>query len=100
MVSQFTNHGKPYPGEELAKGGAPDITEFCKIIYQEALIEGVRPEVVFAQAMLETGYLQFGGDVKIDQFNFAGIGGTWRKISGCTDRVKGAGSASEGICIE
>ena len=24
--------------------------------------------------MLETGYLQFGGDVKIDQFNFAGIG--------------------------
>lgn len=74
MVSQFTNHGKPYPGEELAKGGAPDITEFCKIIYQEALIEGVRPEVVFAQVMLETGYLQFGGDVKIDQFNFAGIG--------------------------
>ena len=26
--------------------------------------------------MLETGYLKFGGDVKISQFNFAGLGAT------------------------
>ena len=45
-------------------------------MYDEAAAEGVKPEVVFAQAMLETGYLQYGGDVKIEQFNFAGLGAT------------------------
>ena len=45
-------------------------------MYDEAVKEGVKPEVVFGQAMKETGYLQFGGSVKIEQFNFAGIGAT------------------------
>ena len=27
-------------------------------------IEGVKAEVAFAQAMMETGFLRFGGDVK------------------------------------
>ena len=43
---------------------------------QECAVEGVRAEVAFAQAMLETGNLQFGGDVKSSQFNFAGLGAT------------------------
>ena len=76
MADQFTKSGKTYPGTALSKGGAPDIHTFCRIIYEEAVTEGVRPEVVFAQAMLETGYLQFGGDVKVGQFNFAGLGAT------------------------
>ena len=45
-------------------------------MYDEAVKEGVKPEVVFGQAMKETGYLQFGGSVKIEQFNFAGLGAT------------------------
>ncbi len=76
MADQFTKSGKTYLGTALSKGGAPDIHTFCRIIYEEAVTEGVRPEVVFAQAMLETGYLQFGGDVKVGQFNFAGLGAT------------------------
>ena len=32
--------------------------------------------------MLETGWLQFGGDVKSDQFNFAGIGATGGGVPG------------------
>ena len=36
----------------------------------------MKPEIVFGQAMKETGYLQFGKDVKIEQFNFAGLGAT------------------------
>ena len=32
--------------------------------------------------MLETGWLQFGGIVKIEQFNFAGIGATGNNNSG------------------
>ena len=34
----------------------------------------MRAEVAFAQAMKETGWLQYGGIVKINQFNFAGLG--------------------------
>ena len=44
--------------------------------YEEAEAEGVRAEVAFAQTMKETGFLQYGGDASIEQFNFAGIGTT------------------------
>ena len=74
MVTMYMNSKKSYPSDALGKGGADNITEFCEILYDEAVYEGVKPEVVFAQAMHETGWLQFGGDIKIEQFNFAGIG--------------------------
>lgn len=76
MVALYRSTGKRYPSEALAKGGAPDIESFCSIVYNQAVSEGVRPEVVFSQAMVETGWLQFGGDVNPSQFNFAGIGAT------------------------
>lgn len=76
MVALYRSTGKQYPSEVLAKGGAPNIEAFCSIVYNQAASEGVRPEVVFSQAMVETGWLQFGGDVKPEQFNFAGIGAT------------------------
>lgn len=60
----------------LAKGGAATITDYCRIFAEEAAEEGVKTEVAFCQAMLETGFLQFGGDVKPDQYNFAGLGAT------------------------
>lgn len=49
---------------------------FCQIYYEEAKAENIKPEVAFCQAMLETNWLRFGGDVKIEQYNFAGIGAT------------------------
>ena len=48
----------------------------------KAVKEGVKPEIVFGQAMKETGYLQFGGAVKIEQFNFAGLGATGGSVAG------------------
>ena len=74
--------GVAYPAEVLGRGGAPDIETFCRILCEEAAAEGVRAEIVFTQAMLETGWLQFGGDVKIEQFNFAGIGATGGGVPG------------------
>ncbi len=59
-----------------AKGGASTIEEFCQIYYEEAKAEGVNVEVAFTQAMLETGFLKFGGDVAPNQYNFAGMGAT------------------------
>lgn len=76
MVSRYKVSGHSYPGSSLATGGAPTIEDFCRILCEESAAEGVRAEVVFAQAMHETGWLQFGGDVRIEQFNFAGIGAT------------------------
>jgi N-acetylmuramoyl-L-alanine amidase len=74
MVAWYNSKGRAYPAAALAKGGAGDIRTFCTILLQEANAEGVRAEVVFAQSMKETGWLGFGGAVKVEQFNFAGIG--------------------------
>lgn len=71
----FTGENKKYNGA-LAKGGAKTIEQFAQIVYEEAKAEGVRAEVVFAQCMLETGFLKYGGDVLPNQYNFAGIGAT------------------------
>ncbi|MGM9912981.1 N-acetylmuramoyl-L-alanine amidase [Floccifex sp.] len=71
----FTKYGTDYDGV-LAQGGASTVEEFCKIYYEEAKAEGVNAEVAFGQMCLETGFLQFGGDVKPNQFNFAGLGAT------------------------
>ena len=73
MVAAWNGAGRPYPSE-LADGGASTIREFAGIVYDEAVAEGVSPELVFVQSMKETGWLQYGGDVEVDQFNFAGIG--------------------------
>ncbi len=55
---------------------APTLKKFCKIIYDESVAEGIDPAVTFCQAMKETGFLRFGGDVSITQYNFAGLGAT------------------------
>ena len=84
MIEYFHSTGVVYPAKELGVGGASTIEEFCKMVYEEAKIEGVKGEVVFAQIMLETGNLQFGNDVKIEQFNFGGLGATGNGVPGHT----------------
>ena len=76
LVNLYESSGYPYPAAVYSSKGASTIEEFCRIVVEQALAENVRPEVLFAQAMLETGWLQFGGDVKADQCNFGGLGAT------------------------
>ena len=78
----FQKSGRSYPADKLNAGGAGSIEAFCQIVYDEAVKEGVKPEIAFGQAMKETGYLQFGGAVKIEQFNFAGLGATGGSVAG------------------
>ena len=40
--------------------------------------------MAFAQTMKETGWLQYGGDAKIEQYNFAGLGTTGGGVEGNT----------------
>ena len=58
--------------KHLEKGGAPTLKEFCQIYYDEAAASGEGRSSI--QAMKESAWLKFGGIVKIEQFNFAGIG--------------------------
>ena len=82
MVRLYVSTGHAYPSEVYSQRGASSITEFCNQVILAASSEGVRPEVVFAQAMLETGWLQFGGSVSADQCNFAGLGATGPQVGG------------------
>lgn len=82
MISYFNTGNVPYPAEQLSKGGADSIDAFCQMYYEEAAAEGIRPEVAFAQTMKETGWLQYGGDASIEQFNFAGLGTTGGGVPG------------------
>ena len=82
MARLFVSTGHTYPSEVYSQRGASSITEFCIQVILAASSEGVRPEVVFAQAMLETGWLQFGGSVSADQCNFAGLGATGPQVGG------------------
>lgn len=82
MVEYFNSSQEKYPAEALSKGGADSIETFCQMFYDEASAEGIRPEVPFVQTMKETGWLQYGGDASIEQFNFAGLGTTGGGVAG------------------
>ena len=69
-------------GNSTYSSEAPNILKYCEFVISEAKAEGVMPEVVFMQCMLETNWLRFGGDVKADQFNFAGLGATGNGVPG------------------
>lgn len=85
MVKLYNTYSPiAYPSEALSKGGAATIKDFAQIFYEEAVAEGIKPEVVWCQTMVETGYLKFGGDVKISQYNFAGLGATGGGAAGAT----------------
>ena len=84
MVSTYNGSGRAYPSKALSEGGAATAQDFFTTLYDEAVAEGVSPELLFAQVMKETGWLQFGGDVKIQQLNFGGLGATGGGAAGAS----------------
>lgn len=73
-----------YPSLDYKDAGAPTLLDFCQIYCNEAAKEGIRAEVAFCQAMKETGWLQYKGDVSRKQYNFAGIGATGGGVKGAS----------------
>ena len=61
------------------------------IYREEAAIEGVNHDIAFCQMCLETGFLQFDGDVKPEQNNFGGIGAIGNGIRGDSFRDRRIG---------
>ena len=96
MAALFNSRSN-FPSQIYAKYGAADINQFCSLIYKESLAEGINPDVIFAQAMIETGWLKFGGQVSAEQCNFAGIGALDSGISGASFNTFGNCSVQMGI---
>lgn len=82
MVAYY-NDNADYP-EFYEDSDAKTITSFCKMYVSECNAEGVRAEVAFVQAMKETNFLKYGGDVQISQYNFAGLGATGGGVCGAS----------------
>jgi hypothetical protein len=69
MVSFIRRHN-PMPKISCA------LEELVELYWEEAGHEGIRPDLALAQAILETGFFRYGGDVLPTQNNFAGLGAT------------------------
>lgn len=72
----------------LIKQTNPDVKLECSVeeivdlYWVEAQRESVRPDIALAQALVETGYFRFGGNVKPKQNNFCGLGTTGKGVRG------------------
>ena len=60
------------------------IEEIVDIYYDEASREGIRPDIAICQAIKETGFWNYGGDVDPKQNNFCGLGATGNKEPGAS----------------
>lgn len=61
---------------------ACSVEELVDLYWQEAEREGVRPDLALAQALVETGFFRYGGDVHHNQNNFCGLGTTGNGVKG------------------
>jgi hypothetical protein len=66
----FFNVKKPPDGPLLTT----TINDLAQHFVDEGIIEGVRGDLAFAQAIVETGWFRYGGQVKWTQNNFSGLG--------------------------
>ncbi|WP_439784182.1 glucosaminidase domain-containing protein [Mitsuokella sp.] len=70
----------------LSNNPYPDITvspqQLVAYYYEEGAREGIRPDVAFAQALKETGFFRYGGDVIPQQNNYCGLGTTGGGVKG------------------
>ena len=58
------------------------VEELVKYYYEEAGLEGIRPDVALCQAIKETGTWNYGGDVIPEQNNYCGLGTTGGGVKG------------------
>jgi len=70
QMSAFIRKRNPLPKLNCS------VDEIVHYYYQEASVEGVRPDVALCQALKETGFFAYGGDVSPQQNNFCGLGAT------------------------
>ncbi|WP_432646151.1 tetratricopeptide repeat protein [Mitsuokella sp.] len=60
------------------------VEDIVRYYYEEAGREGIRPDVALCQALKETGFFAYGGDVSPKQNNFCGLGATGNRVAGAS----------------
>ncbi len=60
------------------------VEDIVRYYYEEAGREGIRPDVALCQALKETGFFAYGGDVSPKQNNFCGLGATGNREPGAS----------------
>lgn len=78
QMAAFVNQKNP--NHNRLKGIS--VQNLAELYLQEGKIEGIRGDVAFAQALKETGYFKYSGDVKPDQNNYTGIGTIHQGVKG------------------
>ena len=73
---KYLLRNNPYPNLPVSA------EEIVAYYYEEGLREGIRPDVAFAQALKETGFFRYGGDVIPEQNNYCGLGTTGGGVKG------------------
>ena len=73
---RYLLRNNPYPNLPVSA------EEIVAYYYEEAAREGIRPDVAFCQALKETGFFRYGGDVIPEQNNYCGLGTTGGGVKG------------------
>ena len=63
------------------------VGEIVDLYWEEAGREGIRPDMALSQALLETGYFNFGGSVEPWQHNYCGLGTIGGGVQGAAFRT-------------
>ena len=88
MYGTYSFQGKSYQ--------VNDIYDFAQLYLDLGRAEGVRGDIAFCQAVQETGYFRFGGQVQPYQNNYAGIGA----LDGATSGSAVFSSPPEGVLAQ
>lgn len=63
-----------YASTKVRSTSPTPVATLARIFIDEGNAQGVRGDIAFAQSMLETGYLRYGGQVLPSDHNFSGLG--------------------------
>jgi hypothetical protein len=63
-----------YASTGIRSRSPTDVGVLARIFVDEGAAQGVRADIAFAQSMVETGYLRYGGQVLPSDHNFSGLG--------------------------
>lgn len=63
-----------YASTGIRSRSPTDVRTLARLFVEEGDAQGVRGDIAFAQSMVETGYLRYGGQVLPSDHNFSGLG--------------------------
>ena len=78
QMIRLINHRNPNPKLTCS------VEEIVAAYYDEASREGIRADLALCQALKETGFFAYGGDVDPAQNNYCGLGATGNHVKGAS----------------